>query len=220
MILPDELGGKLRKRRRSRQEKLKVLYCDDDARYIDAFRARHADNFDVEVQSSISGVYRDISGRRDRELPDVLLLDLYHPTSQVTADALVTREAAKAKLEALSAMIREVREHVDRAWTPSAISVLEELRAEYPEYKLPVMIYTQRGLLMLTDAEIRRIEDADADWLLKDPERISDATEAAWIRRYVRVANAERHLPRDMRLTIGSVVASTALGVTVTLLVT
>jgi CheY-like chemotaxis protein len=209
----------MRKPRRTADAKLRVLYCDDDPRFIEAFRDRHNANFCVEHLTDIGSVYRDITRRSDAELPDVLLLDLYHPVAlRDTAEGLAIRERAKERLDALSAMIREVREDVDRAWSPSAIDVLEELRQDYPEYKLPVMIYTQRGLLLLDDDELRRIGKANAEWLLKDGNRVSGATEETWIRRYVRQANAERRIPRDLWLAGGSVVLSAALGVFATLL--
>jgi CheY-like chemotaxis protein len=200
--------------------KLRVLYCDDNPRFIEEFRKRHNDNFRIEHLTDIGSVYGEISRRNDAELPDVLLLDLYHPLAQQnTVEGLAVSERAKQRLDALSAMIREVREDVDRAWSPSAIDVLEELRQDYPEHKLPVMIYTQRGLLMLGDNELRRIGKADAEWLLKDGNRVTGPTEETWIRRYVRQANAERRVPRDLWLAGGSVVVSAALGALVTLLV-
>jgi hypothetical protein len=109
-------------------------------------------------------------------------------------------------------MLDEVRDCVEKAWSPTAIDVLEALRREYPAHKLPIMIYTQRGLLLLNDGEIQRIEQADAEWLLKDPARISGATEAIRIRRFAEQAKASGKVSRDVKLTVWSVAASTVLG--------
>jgi hypothetical protein len=202
--------------------KLKVLYCDDNSRSISEFAERHHAHYDVVPSAGIDDVHGEIA-RLDAEhsRPDLLLLDLYHPHG-VDDDALTlkAREQAEAMLDQLSTLIDEVRPYVNRAWTPSAIGVLETLRRDFPEHRLPVLIYTRRGLLLLQDQEIRRISEHSADWLLKEPKRISVDTERELIDRYVRQANAARRLPRDLRLTVCSVIASAVISVVVTLLAT
>jgi hypothetical protein len=201
--------------------KLRVLYCDDQQEFVDSFRDRHAEDFDVESLSNIADVYRAITERRPSELPDVLLLDLYHGRLDASDPELrAHQQLAKEKLNELGEKIAEVREYVDRAWSPLAIDVLEELRESYPQHKLPVMIYTQRGLLLLKDEEIRRIEEAHAEWLLKDPERISRETEAARIRRFVGTSKASRQMSRDIKLTIWSVIASAVIGAVIGVIIT
>lgn len=203
--------------------KLRILYCDDQKEFVRKFRERHINDFDVECVSKVGDLFEDICRRREAELPDVLLLDLYHPhlSDGEDPDAQTTQQRANEKLHELSEMISEVREYVDRAWSPVAIDVLEELRERYPAHKLPIMVYTQRGLLLLKDEEIKRIEDAGAEWLLKDPEHISPETEASRIRRYVTRERNSQHMPRDSRLAAWSIAASllgAAAGVAATLI--
>lgn len=202
--------------------RLRILYCDDNEEFLDEFRSRHAEDFDIESLSNISDVYRAITERRDEELPDLLLLDLYHPGNpdDHTGDQQAARQVAETKLAELHDLLDEVRECVNRAWSSTAIDVLEELRRKYPAHKLPIMIYTQRGLLLLNDDEMRRIEQAEADWLLKDPARISGPTEAIRMRRFVAQAQAARSLPRDVKLTAWSVLASAVLGAALGTIVT
>jgi hypothetical protein len=202
--------------------KFRILYCDDNEEFLKTFCARHRADFDIEVLNKISDLYDNVTKRKDAALPDLLLLDLYHPSlpDENNVEWQAARMRAETKLAELSDMISEVRDCVNQAWSPTAIDVLQELRRVYPAHKLPIMIYTQRGLLLLKDDEIRRIEQAGADWLLKDPERISGTTEAIRIRRFVAQAQAARRLPRDVRLTIWSVAASTVLGAAIGAIIT
>jgi Predicted nucleotide-binding protein containing TIR-like domain len=121
----------------------------------------------------------DAEGR----LPDVLLLDLYHPCEVDDAEAL--QAEAEAKLGDLNTMLAEVKTAVERAYSPAAIDVLEEIRRNTPARKLPTMIYTRRGLLLLDDADLRRVPGLDAGWLIKDPFRIQADTEGAYIEKFV-----------------------------------
>jgi hypothetical protein len=194
--------------------KLRVLYCDDNKKYLQEFRERHREDFDVEVTSDIGGLYNTLTSRRRSELPDVLLLDLYHPGSpgELTARQREIHDAAEAKLAALREMIADVREAVNRAWSPEAINVLQELRHVYSANRLPIMIYTQRGLLLLNDDELKAIEQSEAEWLLKDPARISSGTETMRIRRFVERSRESGRLARDIKLALWSIVGSALLG--------
>lgn len=200
----------LRRGRRSGlgfRERLHVLYCDDQARFREAFVKRHQQNFEVEPVESIAQLRSRL--RNAQLLPDVVLLDLYHPRE--TADFEAARNTAEQKLAELTMKIDEVRQAVDEAWSPTGLSVLEEIRRHYPPEKLPIMIYTQRGLFLLDDDQMRRVEELDADWLLKDTDRLSDRTEATRISRVLYRSRSLRRVQRDVLLTVAGAVAGIVL---------
>jgi hypothetical protein len=205
--------------RRLEGGRLRLLYCDDQERFRKAFCELHDDkDFDVELISDLGAVYHSVKTRRRSDLPDLVLLDLYHDIASDPADHERERESAERALGKLRAHIQRVKPIVDNAWQPQALDVLEELRETFPARELPVLIYTQFGLLLLEDDQLRRIEASDADWLLKDG-RISRATQAARIRRFVRQARAARRLQRDSKLAVGSAITSALLGAVLTILV-
>jgi hypothetical protein len=67
------------------------------------------------------------------------------------------------------------------------------------------MIYSQKGLFILDDEQMRRAEEADIDWMLKDSIRFSAATEEAQIRREIDRNRAAARIPRDVRIAAWSV---------------
>jgi hypothetical protein len=85
--------------------------------------------------------------------------------------------------------------------------VAEEIRRHFPEHVLPIMIYSQKGLFFLDDEQMRQIESAEVDWLLKDNDRFSATTEDVRIRRVVERSKASKQMPRDVRIAIWSVTA-------------
>lgn len=121
-------------------------------------------------------------------------------------------------LEELGAAIRRAKSQVDLAWRPVAVDVAEEIRRYFPAHILPIMIYSQKGLLFLDDEQMRRIESADVDWLLKDDDRFSAVTEDVRIRRVVERSKASKQMPRDIRIAVWTVAAGFA-GSLLTLLV-
>jgi predicted nucleotide-binding protein len=175
--------------------RLRILYCDDQQRFRDGFSERHRDRFDVTTLADIGDVVPHL--RAADPLPDLLLLDLYHP---LEADDLAERtRRASDKLNQLSDYIREVKQVVDEAWSPAAVPILQDLREQFSAGELPVLIFTQRGLLLLDDRDIYEIERCEADWLLKD-RRITAATEAIRIEQFVRRARSSAGLStRDAR---------------------
>jgi predicted nucleotide-binding protein/CheY-like chemotaxis protein len=165
--------------------RLQIFYCDDQERFRTTFSERHRDRFDIVTFADIGDVFDRL--RRAPSPPDLLLLDLYHPLEM--EDAERRAEEAEVKLDELRNVISTVKSAVEEAWAPAAVPVLREIRQRFTSFELPVLIYTQRGLLFLDDSEIREIWECEADWLLKD-ERITASTEAIRIEGFVRRANA------------------------------
>jgi CheY-like chemotaxis protein len=194
----------------------RILYCDDQAKFQEEFFNRHRDSFEVETISDAQNVLPTL--RKGKRLPDLLLLDLYHPRRQQNQAQL--EEHGNSSLAELKLKIQEVKKDVEAAWVPAGIDVLREIREHYSSHQLPVLLYTQRGLALLDDRHLREIETLDAEWLLKDQDRISPPTEAIRIRRFIRRCKDTRNLARDVKIAIVSTAAGVVLGAVLNSLLT
>lgn len=161
--------------------KRKILYCEDQENYRQHFENNHKDNFEIELISNLRELLSKLKGMD--KLPDLLLLDLYHPRGSRNQEK--NAETANLKLKELREKTKEVKEYVDKAWAPDALEVLREIRRYYTSQQLPVLIYTQRGLLLLDDLQVREVEKLEAGWLIKDSERITPTTEELRIERFI-----------------------------------
>lgn len=194
---------------------LRILYCDDQARFLDEFRGRHVHEFRVDEVQDVAEVLRVLD--RGKRLPDLLLLDLYHPRPSADGDEL--RHVAEERLADLAVAIDAARPAVEAAYAPRAIELLEAVRARYSARQLPVLIYTRRGLLMLRGEDIRKITELEGDWLIKDSERIDGDTESLVIRAFVRRLKDQPRLQRDIVLGTVFTLAGGLLGTITTLVI-
>lgn len=96
---------------------------------------------------------------------------------------------------------------VDRAWEPVGLDALEEIRAHFSPRKLPIMIYSQRGLFFLDETQMKRVEEVEADWMLKGR---GDHYEVQRIRRVIRESRWRRPA-RDITIAAASVIAGALL---------
>lgn len=186
-------------------KKLKVLYCDDQRKFIDKFIERHGNNFDIQTISNIGDVYHTL--RELKQLPDILLLDLYHPRESPNQKEL--EATANEHLEMFKNNMVDVANYINAAYHPVGIDVAREIREHYPASKLPILIYTQFGFLFLNDDKMRDIYQLHADFLAKDNERILPVTEEIQIRHAIKTCTCKRSIPRDVILTlIGAIIGA------------
>ena len=171
-----------------------IVYCDDQARFREQFLERHRDHYDIILVNDT----RDLLVTLDKLkiLPDLVLLDLFHPREDDPEfEERVAR--AEASLADLDRQIEETGRIVHEAWEPSGLDILKLIRQKYSVRKLPVVIYTQKGLVLLGDNELREAEENGADWLLK--KKLSARTEQVAIDRIIMrtpdrvAANTERN---------------------------
>jgi len=140
-----------------------IVYCDDQKRFRDAFYERHHTYYDIVLVDDTRELPRKLEQLKK---PDLVLLDLYHPREDDTEYAEKAAQA-EVSLSKLDAQIEETRQAVLNAWEPSGLETLKLLREKFPPHKLPIAIFTQKGLLLLGDSELREAELCGADWLLK-----------------------------------------------------
>ena len=205
---------------RRKGKRLRIRYYEDQEEFSSAFAKRHAPHFDVEPRADVTEALDDLIGLGKKDLPDLVLLDLYHEVDPSLPE--LVREQRNAEAEAaiaeLNVAAERLKQLVDQAWKPVGIDIAVELRRHHPAHRLPIMIYSQKGLFILDDEQMRRIEEAEIDWMLKDSIRFSVATEEAQIRREVARNRAAARVPRDIRIAAWSVAAGIA-GSLLTLLV-
>lgn len=189
--------------------KPKILYCEDQDRFRDEFLRRHSDQFDVETLGEAKKVLQTLQARR--ELPDIVLLDLYHP--KITENYEEKKDYANRQLAELSEKVHLVKAAVDDAWIPDGVAVLQEVRKHYSARKLPIMIYSQRGLLLLEDELLQEVARNDAEWLIKDKERVSSTTEQIMIRDAIERRKSAFTRKQFFRILVPSIFVSLVSGV-------
>ena len=140
-----------------------LLICDDQQRFIDTFRKNHNLYYDIREELDI----RQLLDRIEENKPDLILLDLYHPKDD-KEDFESRRLAAEKELKNLNIQIEKTREAVNATWTPLGLDILKDIRDKYSALDIPVVIYSQRGLFLLNDDQVRFVEENDGYWMLKN----------------------------------------------------
>jgi hypothetical protein len=157
-----------------------VVICDDQARFIEEFKQRHGGYYEIVAVDDTRKLPEELE--KMKYLPDILLLDLYHPRDN-NSDFEQRRLAAEDRLTALDEEIEKTKEAVNRTWEPFGIEMLKVLREKYLPEQLPIAIYTQKGILLLEDKELQEVETLNAHWLLK--KRLTARTEEVRIDRII-----------------------------------
>jgi len=146
-------------------DRRRVLICDDQDRFIEQFKKNHSDYYDITPVRDIRQVLDQL--HEMSSLPDIVLLDLYHP---ITEDEGFEerRQAAEAELKKLNVQIDSTKRAVDATWCPLGLDILADIRKDFSPQRLPVVIYSQRGLFLLDDKQVRSVEQHNGHWLLKN----------------------------------------------------
>lgn len=143
----------------------KVLICDDQPRFISDFEKKHSGHYNITGVLGSDGLLDAL--KKSKPLPDVVLLDLYFPIDETDPNFSKKRNRAEEELEKLREQIEKTKRAVGAVWSPDGIELLKEIRKNWDASTLPVVIYTQRGLLLLDDMKIRDVEKYNGHWLLK-----------------------------------------------------
>lgn len=154
-----------------RKARPKVIICDDQQKFLDSFRQRHRNHYDIKAILNSGDLLSAIDNAR--ELPDLIILDLYFSPNDTPEENKIS--AAEGELRKLDEQIEAAKVAVLEAWEPRGIELLKWIRARYPASALPVVVFTQKGLLLLDDEQIRTVEENEGHWLLKG--RLSAVTE-------------------------------------------
>lgn len=175
--------------------KKRVLVCDDQQRFLDAFRERHQGSYDIITVLDSQSLMNTIDGPDG--IPDIVLLDLYFPYDN-NPDSGNKIPAAEKSLKQLDEQIAASKQAVMEAWEPRGVALLKKIRDKYPASLLPVVIFTQKGLFFLDDDQIREVEVNSGHWLLKG--QLSALTEEVRINR---ILSSDAAVSRPEKVFIG-----------------
>ena len=160
-----------------------IYYCDDEQEFIDRFSRRHP-HYDVKGFNRVNDLLDYLP--QGKSLPDLILLDLYHPKNTQAPDYEILKKEAQEALDQISNDLAEVKLTVEKIRDPAGVEALENIKKmKSPIRDIPVAIYTRRGLLILDDKNIRTVAENGGLWVIKNSkhgqEQISDTTERVWI---------------------------------------
>jgi CheY-like chemotaxis protein len=158
-----------------------IVYCDDQQRFRDLFLQRHGSRYDIVTLSDPADLLKTVE--QLKKLPDLILMDLYHPRDD-DPNHEKKKALAEISLAKLDAQLEETNKAVLSAWEPEGLEVLKLIRGKYSKSELPVVIYSQKGLMLLSDQELLDAEINGADWLIK--KKLSARTEQVALDRIMR----------------------------------
>jgi len=148
--------------------RLKVLIIDDNPRFIDSFKERQGADYDIWAIEREAEVLRNLSRMESAgTFPDVFIVDMYYPRGS-DATALERIDKANQKLRELHSLEADLRSQVQESFQPIGMTTLKQIRRVFSAADMPVLVYTQSGMLMLGDQGIQEIERLGGGWLLKD----------------------------------------------------
>lgn len=150
-----------------------ILYVDDKSEWRDNFQQQHGQEYDVTAVASPREFEQQLERMlAEKRLPDLVLIDLYHPRypndAEQQAKVNAAGEAAIARLEEEG---RRAREAILTAWEPYGVTVLEQARQlldAHGQRDVPLVIYTQQGLTIANNEELKRVSALRGEWLLKN----------------------------------------------------
>ncbi len=185
------------------KSKKTIFYCDDQKQFIEKFKENHGDEYNIETTNDINKYQQFIADHMDRHIkPDLILIDLYHPND--VGDSEQNINEAEQKLAELSKTIDDIRPYIERAWLPSGIDVLKSLRNDKRLDGIPILFYTQRGLLFMNDDQMKTIYENDCDWVLKDKRRESKIAERERINQIIRTYEKRHNKIKNLSLALWS----------------
>jgi hypothetical protein len=157
----------------------KIFYIDDKQKWLDAFRARHHEEYEIKTVKTFKAFKEHLEAvKGTTDAPDIILIDLFHPrhtcdteqeedckgeghAEQKEAD----RKGEDAVLQ-LEEDIKTAKRPIYEAWRPYGVGMLDFARSLYP--KTPIAIYTQLGALVFdSDEEMTKISKLHGEWLFK-----------------------------------------------------
>ncbi len=148
------------------RQKKKVWFLDNNAVSLKQFSARHGEVFEIRIFDNVVELMNCLMEVSNApHFPDVLLTDLYAPLEALHVDLKLLAKTEKA-LSVFMDGVATLKESVDNAWNPSGVAIVKAVRSIYE--KLPILLYTQRGLILLDDDALIQLEHLDVGWLLKN----------------------------------------------------
>lgn len=144
-----------------------IFFCDDKPKWTTQFNARHGERFDIRTTNNTMEFRSVLSAMiKQGEIPDIILIDLYHPNGDPNSDEQkqLGEEGQKAIVQ-LEEDIKKAKKLVLKAWNPWGYELLEQARTLCSD--TPIAIYTEQGLTLADDDELERVSKSDGEWFMK-----------------------------------------------------
>jgi len=144
-----------------------VFYCDDKKKWTEQFIGRHQSRYNIKTTNDAVRFEDELKAMLNRgEIPDIILIDLYHPNHDPNSDEQKRlEEVGQEAINQFNKDIEEARGPILEAWEPCGYKMLELARAQYP--KTPIAIYTEQGLTLAKDSELEEVSRNKGEWFLK-----------------------------------------------------
>lgn len=153
-----------------RRRKLSVLLCEDMKDYADRFYEKQHSYFHVTRCDDVHSLIDDLREcERNDSLPDVLLLDLFSRRDDVEEDERFREKRQKidADVKLICEKLRSTGKDAREILSAHGIDILKDIRKEFPEHKLPILLYSRLGPYILQPEEAADVDEYNAEFLLK-----------------------------------------------------
>jgi len=144
-----------------------ILFCDDKLKWTEQFYGRHHEEFDIRTTNDALAFKRGLCAMQEQgEVPDIILIDLYHPNGDPKSDEQIKLEVEGQKaISQLEKDIKKAKNIILKTWSPYGYVLLEQARALCPV--TPVAIYTEQGLTLADNEELELVSRSGGEWFLK-----------------------------------------------------
>lgn len=143
-----------------------VWYFDDQPTSLEKFRDDHGTAFRFRGFSDAAELLPELmAAQTSGVIPDILLLDFYTAKPTLSAEEF---DHANQAIATMIAQEKDLKTHVDAAWHPAGVDIVETVRRFYPPEVLPIAMHTQQGLILLRDNLMQQLEYLGVGWLIKN----------------------------------------------------
>lgn len=143
-----------------------VLYIDDKRRWLNEFETNHSSDYHLvlvqEAKDFEPTLKKMIASGHE---PDIILIDLFLPKHNDKALRDKFEIPGNDAIDKLEATIQEVRVPIFEAWEPYGVDMLRNARKLLKD--APIIIYTQQGVSVVKDDQLREVSELHGEWLLK-----------------------------------------------------
>ena len=157
------------------EERISVLLCEDMEVFSQRFLDEQSAYFEISVCADIHLLPQRLHAmHKAGRLPDVLLLDLFSRRYDVPNDREFARLRAEVDrdVEEICQLLTHTGEKARKLLNAHGISYLRLIRKEFPEYQLPILLYSRLGPYILHPEEAAAVDEYNSEFLLKwlDPD--------------------------------------------------
>jgi len=143
-----------------------IFFCDDKKKWTDQFTERHKENFEIITTNKGSDFLKELKAFVKRgQVPDIILIDLYHPKFDDVDKQAKLNPVGEAAIARLETTIKNEKIPILETWEPLGYFLLENARKLCPD--TPIAIYTEQGLTLANNDELKKVSEAKGEWFLK-----------------------------------------------------